>query len=115
MVGLTVNLSRENPLHPGTRARGDSGADSAALAEPWPPVMHPACTGILFRAAKPAMTENERVEVMDRLCRLAVAECEKCAMGLEPEKINGFWRHGHDFCRAGETHERISVIDNDLS
>jgi hypothetical protein len=57
------------------------------------------------------MSEEEFVEMMDRLLRLACEECEKCAMGQEPEKINGFWRHGHDLCKAPLTHDRVEQLE----
>ena len=69
--------------------------------------------GIICMTTSDSNDEADLVEIMDRLCRMACAECEKCAMGLEPEKINGYWRHGHDLCRAAATHERISVFESE--
>ena len=58
------------------------------------------------------MSEEEFVSMINRLCELACAECGSCAMGLEPECVNGFYRHhGHDLCPAAETHKRMDALE----
>ena len=51
------------------------------------------------------------MDMMNRLCELACAECHKCAMGLEPERVDGYWRHGHDLCLSPGTHDRMDAVE----
>jgi hypothetical protein len=67
-----------------------------------------------MRRPRDKRTENELVEMMDRLLRLACEECPKCAEFLEPIKVAGYWRHRHDLCRAPSTHDRVSELDAQL-
>ena len=62
------------------------------------------------------MREDEFVSMMNRLFGLACAECATCSMGLEPECVNGFYRHrGHDLCLAAKTHARMAVLEADYN
>ena len=57
---------------------------------------------------------DEEADQINRLCRLAAAECMKCSMGEEPRNFSGYWRHGHDLCAAAKTHERITDLEREF-
>lgn len=61
------------------------------------------------------MNEEEFIEMMDRLCRLACAECPLCRIGLEPFKGSRHrWGHpGSGKCLAADTHDRIEALERE--
>ena len=70
------------------------------------------------------MTEEDFVALMNGLFAIACAECPKCAMGLQPELVDGFWRHGgvpdlnirgHMLCLAAKTHDKMESIEAEFT